>query len=88
MTLKGSDSIKLLAWFKDLTYQEVHLFVLGMYSGLVAIRPKRRAVPRGPGLGKEGGPDTWYHRGGYILGYIIKVLALAWLKVWNLVPSL
>lgn len=71
--LKGSDTVGFRAWLGDLQYQEVHLFVLGFYSGFVAVRPKRRAVPKGPGLGS----GDWYHRAGYVLGYMAKVVAVA-----------
>ena len=39
MGLRGSDSVELTAWFKDLTYNEVHAFVVGfapMFFGVVA----------------------------------------------------
>lgn len=71
--LKQGDYVGVRAWFRDLTYGEVHLFLLGLYSGFVAIRPKRRAVPRGPGLPPG---DDWYNRAGYVAGYVLKVLAV------------
>ena len=76
----ANDSASIREWLHDLTYGEVHLFTLGFYSGLTAVRPTRRAVPEGPGL-----PDNnkWYHRGGYILGYILKILVIAGMGIDN-----
>jgi len=77
-SLQQSDNVGFRAFLRDLTYGELHLFWLGLYSGFVAVRPRRRSVPRGPGL-PEG--DDWYHRSGYVFGYLLKLIAVVALGV-------
>lgn len=74
MGLSQDDSVGIVDWLRDLTYGEVHLMVLGLYSGFVAVRPRRRLTPRGPGLPETA--DDWYFRGMYVAGYVLKAVVL------------
>jgi hypothetical protein len=71
--LEGNDSIGITAWFKDLTYAEVHLAAMGLYAGFVAIRPKRRQIPNIEGFDPDTAADKWYYRGMYVIGYVLKI---------------
>lgn len=73
----GADSVSLKETIQGLTYNELHLFWMGLYSGFVAMRPKHRQEPKASmkeSLNWES--NKWYWQGAYILGYILKVILL------------
>lgn len=74
MGLRGVDSVSIRGWFKDFTYNEAHLLILGFYSGFVAIRPTARQEPK-PSVKKElnWAANSWYWRGAYAVGYTLKM---------------
>lgn len=83
--LEADGSIGLTTWFHDLTWNEAHLLVLGLYAGFVAVRPKPRHTPVGR-LNWE--KNEWYWKGAYILGYLLKLFLVGTLGVENAVPVL
>lgn len=70
MGLKGSDHIGLRAFLADLTYDEVHAFVMGFYEGFTDFR-------RWDGVSKETDaidePGDWYEGSGYVAGALVRV---------------
>lgn len=67
--------MSLWSWFRDFTYNEAHLMILGFYSGFVAIRPKPRQFPSESlreALRWE--HNSWYWKGMYVVGYALKAI--------------
>lgn len=77
MGLKGTGRIGLLKFVRDLTWNEVHLLWLGLYSGFVAVRPRARQEPNQATKDALNWPgNQWYWKMGYIGGYVLKVALL------------
>lgn len=72
-TIDPTSEIGFWKWLDDLTWNEVHLMVLGLYAGFVAIRPRPRHQPVGR-LNWE--HNEWYWKGMYVAGYVLKALIL------------
>lgn len=67
MSADANDSVDLQQWAADLTYREVHLFTEGFYRGLMRLDPRPGKKLQGTVLA-----DSWYYKGGYVLGYVAK----------------
>ena len=65
--LDADDGVDVADWARDLTYREVHLFTEGVYRGLVRLDPRPGKKLQGRVLA-----DSWYYKGGYVLGYLLK----------------
>jgi hypothetical protein len=83
--LEGSDTVHLVEWARDLTYDEVHLFIEGLYRGLVRLDPRPEKKLGGTVLA-----DSWYYKGGFVLGYLLKaaVVGSAGVGAKNLLSGL
>lgn len=76
--LKGTDPISIRNFFRDLTWNEIHLFWLGLYSGFVAVRPKARQEPNEETKRLLNWTyNEWYWKTGYIVGYALKAILVA-----------
>jgi hypothetical protein len=67
--LDKDDSVDVGDWYEDLTYKEVHLFVEGFYRGVRNLDPRFSRKLQGTVLG-----DSWYAKGGYVLGTLLHVV--------------
>lgn len=77
MALKGTGPVGIVAFLRDLTWNEIHLLWLGLYSGFVAVRPRPRQEPNDETKAMlKWRVNQWYWKIGYIVGYLLKVLAL------------
>lgn len=63
------DPVNPTEWVNDLTYKEVHLFTEGFYTGLRNLDPRWKRRLQGTVLA-----DSWYAKGGYAIGYLLKVV--------------
>lgn len=70
--LKADDSVDLQDWYEDLTYREAHLFVEGFFDGFRQIDPRYGKKVQGRVVG-----DSWYYKGGFVIGWIVKTGLLA-----------
>jgi hypothetical protein len=69
--LDADDGVDVADWASDLTYREVHLFTEGAYRGLLRLDPRPGKKLQGRVLA-----DSWYYKGGYVLGYLSKAVIL------------
>lgn len=69
-SLDADDAVDVEEWFEDLTYKEVHLFVEGLYRGISNLSLSQKKLQ-----GKVVG-DSWYAKGGWIVGKLIHALLL------------
>jgi hypothetical protein len=69
--LEKDDPVRVDDWARDLTYKEVHLFTEGFYRGLLRLDPRPGKKLQGTVLA-----DSWYYKGGYVLGYLLKAVIL------------
>jgi len=80
--LKGTDAISFRDFIRDLTWNEIHLFWMGLYAGFVAVRPRKRQEPK-PGLKEKlkWELNQWYFQTGYVAGYILKATVVGGIAV-------
>jgi len=69
--LGANDTVNPLDWYKDLTYKEVHLLVEGLFRGIMDL-PFKRVKLQGSVLS-----DSWYAKGGFIIGWSVKIAVVA-----------
>jgi len=69
--LQPDDGVSINDWAADLTYKEVHLFTEGVFRGLRQLDPRPGKKLQGRVLA-----DSWYYKGGYVLGYLLKAVIL------------
>lgn len=73
-TVTGDSNVSLKSFFSDLTYNEIHLFWMGLYTGFVAIKPRPKHKPKKPVRDKlKWNKNAWYWEMGFVVGYLIKV---------------
>ena len=71
--LDAGDGVGFDEWAADLTYREAHLFTEGFFRGFT-----RRPFGREVRLQGKVIADSWYAKGGYVIGRVIQaLLALA-----------
>jgi hypothetical protein len=58
-------------WYDDLTYREAHLAMEGGFDGFLHQDPRFSKSVQGRVVG-----DSWYYKGGYVLGWVVKALLL------------
>jgi hypothetical protein len=58
-------------WAGDLTYREAHLFTEGAFDGFRQVSPRYGKKVQG-----KVAADSWYYKGGFVIGWIIKALLL------------
>jgi len=68
-SLPATDSVSFRAFLKDLTYREIHLFVVGVFYGISGRKLKRKLTVQG-----KVAPDSWYAMGGFVIGRILMLL--------------
>jgi len=83
--LDKDDTVEIEDWWLDLTYKEVHLFTEGVYRGLLRLDPRPGKKLQGTILA-----DSWYYKGGFVIGYILKALlvGLSGVGITDLLPGL
>jgi hypothetical protein len=67
-TAKAGDDVGLDDWAADLSYREVHLFTEGFFRGFTR-RPFGDVKLQGRVVA-----DSWYAKGGYVIGRILQAL--------------
>jgi hypothetical protein len=68
-SLPATDSISFRKFLKDLTYREIHLFVVGVFYGITGRKLKQKTKVQG-----KVAPDSWYAMGGFVIGRILMLV--------------
>jgi hypothetical protein len=69
--LSADDNVNVTDWAQDLTYREVHLFTEGVFRGLTRLDPRPGKELQGKVLA-----DSWYYKGGFVIGYLISLVVV------------
>jgi hypothetical protein len=68
-SLPATGSISFRKFLKDLTYREIHLFVVGVFYGITGKKLKQKTKVQG-----KVAPDSWYAMGGFVVGRLLMLL--------------
>jgi hypothetical protein len=82
-SLPATGSISFRAFLKDLTYREIHLFVVGVFYGLSGRKLNQKLTVQG-----KVAPDSWYAMGGFVIGRILMLVVAVVVAVTGLMPLL